>query len=682
MILRPGLTFALCLPALLLGSTALSAQGGDDLAAHLALPVASNLAGARDVPRFAWIENEAGVRNVWIGGPDTPAHALTGNSEDDGVELSDVTLSNDGTTIAFVRGGDSEYPDGAPPNTGNAPSMPRQELFVVPAAGGAPTRIGEGHTPAFSAKGDRIAFTRKGEIWLWERTLGGARRLASVTGEVSHLTWSPDGSRLLFADDRGDHSFVALLDVATGKPTYLQPGLGSAEEPTFSPDGKQVAFISNIDPPADAPRDTGSYWSLKVADVASGETRTVWKAPDGMGGRYYGTRSRNLFWSADGKLVFPSERSGWVHAWAVDAKGGQARDLTPGDFEVEAFLLGADGRSIVYAANADNLDSRHLWRRPLDGGAAVRLTGASFANTPTLGGTALAALVTDATHPAHIVTVGKTETPLGPAPSAPGFVAPESVTFTAADGVVVHATLFHARGPGKHPALIHVHGGPRRQMLPGFHQSLYYSNGYILNQHFAAQGYDVLSVNYRSGTGYGHAFREAPEIARAGASEYRDVLAGGRWLAARADVDPARIGIWGGSWGGYLTALALARNSDLFAAGVDFHGVHTMVRPVEKTLSPEAEATARQLQWQSSPMGSIATWRSPVLLIHGDDDKNVDFPQSLLLARELTARHVPFHELVFPGERHEFFRYADWLASYRAADAFLDRTLMKKQPLP
>lgn len=682
MIQRPGLSFTLCLSALLLGSTALSAQGPDDLAAHLAMPIASNLAGARDVPRFAWIENAAGARNIWVGGPDIVAHALTNNGEDDGVELSDVTLSNDGTSIAFVRGGDSEYPDGSPPNTGDAPSTPRQELFVIPADGGTPVHVGEGHTPAFSADGNHIAFTRKGEIWVWDRTAP-ARRLAAVAGEVGHLAWSPDGTRLLFTSDRGDHGFVALLDVATGKPTYLQPGLGSSEQPTFSPDGKRVAFISVIDPPADAPRDTGSYWSLKVADVATSETRTVWTAPDGIGGRYYGTRSRNLFWSADDKLVFPSERSGWVHAWTVDAKGGEAHDLTPGNFEVEAFLLGADGRSIIYAANVDNLDSRHLWRRPLDGGPAVRLTsGAGFDNTPTLGGTTLASLVTDATHPAHIVSVGAKQTALGPAPSAPGFVAPEAVTFTAADGVVVHATLFHARGPGKHPALIHVHGGPRRQMLPGFHQSLYYSNAYILNQHFAAEGYDVLSVNYRSGTGYGRAFRDAPEIARGGASEYRDVLAGAKWLAARRDVDPARIGIWGGSWGGYLTALALARNSDLFAAGVDFHGVHTMVRPADKVLPPDAEAHIQQVQWESSPMSSVAKWRSPVLLIHGDDDHNVDFQQSLLLARELTARHVPFEQLVFPGERHDFFRYGDWLASYRATDAFFERTLMKRQPLP
>ena len=103
-----------------------------------------------------------------------------------------------------------------------------------------------------------------------------------------------------------------------------------------------------------------------------------------------------------------------------------------------------------------------------------------------------------------------------------------------------------------------------------------------------------------------------------------------------------------------------------------------MVRPVEKTLSPDAEAAAHRLQWQSSPLGAIATWRSPVLLIHGDDDRSVDFYQSLLLARELAARHVPFEQLVFPNERHDFLRYADWLASYRAADDFLARELMNK----
>jgi dipeptidyl aminopeptidase/acylaminoacyl peptidase len=290
------------------------------------------------------------------------------------------------------------------------------------------------------------------------------------------------------------------------------------------------------------------------------------------------------------------------------------------------------------------------------------------------------AIATSASHPAHPVQVSDGRlTPLGQAPALRRFVEPQPVTYTAEDGVTVHAQLFRASGSGRHPAVIFVHGGPRRQMLLGFHPYVYYSNAYILNQHLAAQGYDVLSINYRSGTGYGRDFRDAPETGRDGASEYRDVLAGGRWLAAQDHVDPARIGIWGGSWGGYLTALALARNSDLFAAGVDFHGVHAMVRPVENNLSPDAQQAAQRLQWTSSPMGSIDSWRSPVLLIHGDDDKNVDFGQSILLARELAARRIPYQDLVFPNERHSFLRYADWLASYRATDAFFRDFLMEKK---
>jgi len=650
----------------------------DDLAATLALPIASGLVGARDVPRFAWTSNAGGVRNIWVATPGTAARPITAFTDDDGKLLSDLALSRDGAAIAFVRGGDDEFPDDAMPNTAIQPTAPRQQIFIAATGGGAATLVGDGHSPVFSGDGRQLAFTRKGELWLWRQATG-AQRLATVAGKISRLDWSPDGSRLLFVDDRGDHSFVAVFDVAGARLRYLDPALGFAAEPRFSLDGERIAYIRLLDPPADAPADGGPYWSIRVVEVATGAAREVWTAPAGSGGSYYGTRGRNLFWTADGRIVFPSEQSGWLHAYVVDPAGGAARDLTPGAFEVETFAVSPDGKALVYAANAGDLERRHVWTVGLDGRARSQLTrGAGSESIPTFAARMLAVMATDATHLAHPALAAATLAALGPAPAAPSFVAPETVTFAAADDVEVHAQLFHARGPGPHPALVYVHGGPRRQMLPGFHTSYYYSNAYILNQHFAAQGYDVLSVNYRSGTGYGRGFREAAGQARGGASEYRDVLAAGRWLAARADVDPARIGIWGGSWGGYLSALALARNSDLFATGVDFHGVHAMVRPVEKTLSPDAEAAAHRLQWQSSPFGAVDAWRSPVLLIHGDDDNNVDFYQSLLLARVLTARHVPFEQLVFPNERHDFFRYADWLASYRAADDFLDRTLMKK----
>jgi dipeptidyl aminopeptidase/acylaminoacyl peptidase len=659
------------------------AAAPDRLAETLALPHASGLTGAKDVPLFAWVDNAAGVRNIWVAGPGWPARQLTAFTGDDGQQLYHLALSRDGTMLAFVRGGDDEFPNEEDlPNAGPDPAPPRQQVFVMPVVGGPPQMIGHGHSPTFSPMGDRLAYTKEGELWLWAR---GAQpqRIARLSGNVTRITWSPDGQRLLLAEDRGEHSFATLLELAEALLRYLDPGLGHSADPVFSPDGRQVAFIRYVAPPAGAAPGSGPYWSIRVADAATGAARTLWSAPAGPGGRYAGTRSRNLFWSEDGLIVFPWERSGWLHAYALDPRrGGGARALTSGNFEVESFLLGPDGRWLVYAANADEIDRRHIWRRPLRGGSPQRLTsGDGIESNPTIAGDALAVIATDANSPAHPALVGQRLTPLGRAPEARGFVAPEQVAFRAADGLEVRGQLFRGRGCRKCPALVYVHGGPRRQMLLGFHPSSYYSKAYIMNQHLASQGYHVLSVNYRSGTGYGLAFRDAAETGREGASEYRDILAAGRWLAARPDVDGSRIGIWGGSWGGYLAALALARDSDLFASGVDFHGVHSLLRPVPNNLSPEAQEKARRLQWDSSPMGAIERWRSPVLLIHGDDDRNVDFSQSLLLARELAARRIPYRELVFPNERHTFFRHENWLKSLRATEEFLDHTLTRKQPL-
>jgi dipeptidyl aminopeptidase/acylaminoacyl peptidase len=661
-------------------ASAFAPEPRDALAAALALPVASELVGARDAPRFAWVESAAGVRNIWFAERGQAARALTAFTRDDGQQLSDLALSADGTHLAFVRGGDPDSRDDALPNAASDSEPPRQQLFLVETAGGEELRIGEGHSPTFASDGKRLAYSRRGEIWLWQRGAE-ARRLASAGGEIRRLQWSPDGTRLLFVSHRGDYSFVGLLDPAQPRIRFLDPGLGFSVEPVFSPDGGKIAFIRHLDAPAGAERDSGPYWSIRVVDVATGAARELWAAPPGPGARYYESRGQDLFWTRSGHLLFPWERSGWLHPYTLDAQeGGTPIDATPGAFEVEMFMPDADGRSVLYAGNAGDLNRRHIWRRPGSGAPAERVTGGTGIETaPVLGGTALAVIATDVSHPAYPALVEKGLRPLKAAAAAEGFVTPEPVLFRAQDEVEVHGQLFRARGPGRHPAIVYVHGGPRRQMLLGFHPSGYYSNAYVFNQHLAASGYHVLAVNYRSGTGYGNAFRDAPELARGGGSEYRDVLAAGRWLEARDDVDPARIGIWGGSWGGYLTALALARDSALFAAGVDFHGVHSMLRPLPGNLSPAAQNAARQLQWDSSPLGAIDRWRSPVLLIHGDDDRNVDFSQSVLLARELAARRIPYRELVFPNERHSFHVHAHWLAGFRAAEAFFDETLKAKR---
>jgi dipeptidyl aminopeptidase/acylaminoacyl peptidase len=231
-----------------------------------------------------------------------------------------------------------------------------------------------------------------------------------------------------------------------------------------------------------------------------------------------------------------------------------------------------------------------------------------------------------------------------------------------------------------------MHGGPVRQMLAGWHYMDYYSNAYAMNQYLASRGYVVLSLNYRAGIGYGLDFREADGIGASGAAEYNDLLSAAELLRQRPDVRPDAIGLWGGSYGGYMTALGLARNSDLFAAGADLHGVHdwhhwTLGERDEHPLYIlDTEPAVLAAALAASPIASIEHWRSPVLLVHGDDDHNVAFSETVRLAELLRAHDVPHEELVFPDEIHGFLRHASWIRTYEATAAFLDRRLAAPHP--
>jgi len=210
----------------------------------------------------------------------------------------------------------------------------------------------------------------------------------------------------------------------------------------------------------------------------------------------------------------------------------------------------------------------------------------------------------------------------------------------------------------------------------------YYRNSYAMNQWLASQGYIVLSVNYRSGIGYGMEFREALNYGATGGSEFRDVMGAGLYMKSRPDVDAARIGLWGGSYGGYLTAMGLSRASDMFAAGVDMHGVHdwnegihTFLQDYNRLDDPDFARTA----FDASPLASVDTWKSPVLLVHGDDDRNVSFVQSVNLVAALRKRHVDVEQLVFPDEVHDFLRHDNWIRAYKASADFLQRKLRDRK---
>ena len=250
--------------------------------------------------------------------------------------------------------------------------------------------------------------------------------------------------------------------------------------------------------------------------------------------------------------------------------------------------------------------------------------------------------------------------------------------------MLLHGQLFLPPGGAKgerHPAVVFFHGGSRRQMLLGWHYMYYYNNAYAMNQFLASRGFVVLTVNYRSGIGYGLNFREALDYGATGGSEYNDVQGAGLFLRARADVDSSRIGAWGGSYGGYLTALG-SRGRRIFRRGVDMHGVHDWNLEWE-TFVPgwriRKDQEARRTAFLSSPMAFESTWRSPVLLIQGDDDRNLAFSETVQLAEALRKQGVDVEQLIFPDEVHDFLLHKNWLAAYTAfVFDFFSRKLVHK----
>jgi dipeptidyl-peptidase-4 len=703
----------------------------------------SELIAAKKADRIAWIGWERGLRNVYTAAtPEFSPLRVTKFLKDDGVVISNLSISDDGSTVVFVRGG-APNRNGWMANPLADPDGIERAIWAGKTNGSAVWRVGVGGTPVLSPDGQWVLFARDSAIYRVRVSPAGAT--PADRGEAPFIRawgrnfdpkWSPDGSKIAFVSDRVDHAYIVVYDVKTRTIKYMAAGVDRDASPTWSHDSKQIAFIRRPglafgqqahdgpgglgNPPGPARGMAGqggrggggggaapaagrggqasptSRWpnipglqratftggytlSLWVADVATGEGREVWhNAPDE---RVF-TNVNSIQWAGE-SLVFQFEPEEWIRYYAVRIDGSTRApiELTPGEGQVETVGYSPDGKTLYYASNVGDIDRRDLWKVPTAGGQPVRLTSGDDIemNPAPLGsGRYVAMFSAGATRPMGIgvmpTTGGKPNVVyprLGRDFPTDAHVVPTNVTIKADDGLEFHNQLFLPKDlkPGeRRPAMVFVHGGPIRQMLLGYHYMDFYHWAYGVNQWLASQGYVVLSVNYRSGVGYGKSFRTAPNVAGRGNAEYRDVLAAGKYLQTRADVDPGRIGIWGLSYGGVLTAQALARNSDIFVAGVDMAGVHLWDNSLDSTA----------VSFQSSAIASIGKWKSPVLLWHGDDDRNVQFSQTTGLVQLLRAHNVPFELMVMTDDTHETLLYSRWQQTYAKMNDFLRRYVWNK----
>jgi dipeptidyl aminopeptidase/acylaminoacyl peptidase len=666
----------------------------------MATPFPTDLVAAPTGGRIAWVSSASGVHNILTSDAPGKWRAVTSYQGDDGLWITDLNWSSDGKTIVYVRG-DGANRQGENPNPAQLQDGTEQAVFAVSIDGGAPKRLGLGNGPVPSPRGQRVAWVQRGQIW--NADLGSTdapARLVNARGNAGGLAWSPDGTMIAFASNRGTHSYIGVFTLASRELRYLDPSLDRDGSVAWSPDGTRIAWIRQSAAPRarmfSPRRQVDEPWSLRVADVKTGQAQQVWKADAGYGSSFQGVVSDSqLYWAAGDRLVFPWEKDGWNHLYSVPVPGGTPTLLTPGNFEVEYVNIAPDRTRMIYNSNQDDIDRRHVWTVPVDGAArpsrvALKSTGSEWQPSITSDGT-VAMLHADATMPPHVIwkNVGADAYPILEGLLPQGFnpaalVTPQRLSITATDGMQIPSQLFLPRdlkAGERRPALIFFHGGSRRQMLVTWHYNYYYRNAYAMNQWLASQGYIVLSVNYRSGIGYGLEFREALNYGASGGAEFNDVMGAGLYLKSRADVDPARIGLWGGSYGGYLTAMGLSRASELFAAGVDFHGVHDWnqgIRTFQPDYSVHDDPDFSRRAYSSSPLATVDSWKSPVLLIHGDDDRNVSFIESINLIIELRKRKVEVEQLVFPDEVHDFLRHQNWVKAYKASADFFNRRLKNK----
>jgi dipeptidyl aminopeptidase/acylaminoacyl peptidase len=530
-------------------------------------------------------------------------------------------------------------------------------------------------------------------VILTERTDGSKR--PNVPNYVTESSYTEDIPARTFVGDAQDRRTLAVLNLDTGKTVTPE---GPKKDlrwvmPQISDDGAIAVAHVRAD-------DNKDRWLL-VVDPESGRTRVLDALHDDAWVRELGGPGPNdpsFGWMPDRQRVwFLSERDGWMHLYTVDAAAEHpsATQLTEGKWEIESVALSADRKKFYVTSTEAHPGERHIYAMPIDGGARTKLTsmaGASAGDASPDDST-FGIVYSASTKPHEVYLMPNragadakqiTTTPTEEWRSFK-WIEPQLVTYKTRDGADVYARLFTpemigARRDPASPAVVFVHGAGYAQNAHKYWPSYY--REYMFHNLLASHGYVVLDPDYRASSGYGRDWRTAI-YRHMGGKDLDDVVDGAKFLVATQKVNAKRIGVYGGSYGGFITLMAMFTSPDTFAAGAALRPVtdwshynHGYTANILNAPQEDAEAYRR-----SSPIYFAEGLKGALLICHGMVDTNVLFQDSVRLAQRLIElRKENWSIAPYPVENHGFEEETSWADEYKRILKLFDDNLASPKP--
>ena len=513
-----------------------------------------------------------------------------------------------------------------------------------------------------------------------------AAKTADVPDYVTETAYVGDLSGRTKVGDVQTKVLLAILDLEARKTTWLSLSEAGGTEkaprdvrwgmPVLSDDG--VVAVAGV-----RAADNKDRWLVRL-DPASGKTTVLdhqhddaW-VRDGIGG---GPASSMGFLPGGHRLWFTSERTGWMHLYTLDADGGATPvALTSGEWEVTDIAFSTDRKTMYLTSTEVHPGERQLYAMSIDGGSRTRLTSRTGGNAGEIspdGRTMGLVYSTGNTPPdVYVSAYGSDQdaTRVTTSPSAAWsswkWLDPELVTFTARDGKTVHARLYtpemvRARRHRSRPGVVFVHGAGYLQNAHRYWST--YSREYMFHHLLASRGYVVLDVDYRASAGYGREWRTAI-YRHMGGKDLEDIVDGAKYLVSTHKVDAGHLGVYGGSYGGFITLMAMFKTPDVFAAGAALRPVtdwahynHPYTANILNLPQTDKEAYRR-----SSPIFFADGLKGALLICHGLVDVNVHAQDSIRLAQKLIELRKENWELaLYPVEDHAFEEATSWADEYK-----------------